>query len=222
MNAKAEKAQFDAHKTAADAHQALFDLKQSLTDKGAQGGYAPLDEFTKLAAEYLNIVDDVVTGGSDSLLSAEQGKVLQGRIDGIMELLESDDINLDTVQEIVNAIKEVETSLETILVNDLTTGGTTKALTAEMGKSLKALIDGLESNKVDKVAFDNHVAKSKIYDIGQLQVFKKLALNHVDYLATQQPGDYCIGFVYNNAEELEFISADYLGGDITLKSSYDI
>ena len=147
LNAKAEKAQFDAHKTAADAHQALFDLKQSLTDKGAQGGYAPLDEFTKLAAEYLNIVDDLVTGGSTALLSAEQGKVLKGQIDAINLILTSDDINLDTVQELVNAIKEVETSLETILVNDLTTGGTTKALTAEMGKSLKALIDALYSNE---------------------------------------------------------------------------
>lgn len=65
-------------------------------------------------------------------------------------------------------------------------------------------------------------AKVKVYDIGQMQVFKKLPPDHVDYLATQQPGDYCVGFVYNEAEELEFISADYLGGDVTLKSSYNI
>ena len=162
LNAKAEKSQFDGHKTAADAHQALFDLKQSLTDKGAQGGYAPLDEFTKLAAEYLNIVDDLVTGGSDGLLSAEQGKVLQDKIDAINLLLTSDDVNLDTVQELVDAIKEVETSLESILVNDLTTGGVTKALTAEMGKSLKALIDGLDSNKVDKVAGKSLLSDTEI------------------------------------------------------------
>ncbi|MFV8364828.1 hypothetical protein [Flavobacterium sp. XS1P27] len=146
LNAKAEKAQFDAHKTSEDAHQALFELKQSLTDKGAQGGYAPLDEFTKLAAEYLNIVNDFVTGGSEALASAETVKILKGQIDAITLILTSDDINLDTVQELVDAIKNVESYLETILVNDLTTGGTTKALTAEMGKELKILIEQLSND----------------------------------------------------------------------------
>ncbi|MES2238848.1 MAG: SGNH/GDSL hydrolase family protein [Bacteroidota bacterium] len=143
LNAKAEKTQFDAHKTANDAHQALFELKQSLTEKGEANGYVPLNELVKIASQYLDIVDDLVTGGSTALLSAEQGKVLQERIDAINLILTSDDVNLDTVQELVDAIKTVETSLQTILVNDLTTGGTTKALTAEMGKSLKALIDAL-------------------------------------------------------------------------------
>lgn len=148
LNAKAEKAQFDAHKTSADAHQALFDLKQSLTDKGAQGGYAPLDEFTKLAAEYLNIVDDVVTGGSDALASAETVKTLNGYINTINGILFSDNVNMDTVQEIVDTIEGVQSYLDTILVDDFTTGGVTKAATAERVKVLKSLVDGLESSKV--------------------------------------------------------------------------
>jgi hypothetical protein len=143
LAAKTENTQFNAHKVATDAHKELFDLKQSLTDKGAQGGYAPLNEFTKLASAYLDIVDDLVTGGSTSVASAETVKTLKNSIDGINTLLTSNDLNLDTVQEIVDAIKTVQLSLTSILVNNLTSGGTTKALTAEMGKTLKGLIDAL-------------------------------------------------------------------------------
>ncbi|WP_291122808.1 hypothetical protein [Flavobacterium sp. UBA6046] len=141
--AKASQAVVDAHLIAADAHAALFAAKEDKTNKGAANGYAPLDNFSKVLSQYLMIVDDLVTGGSTNLLSAEQGRLLQVQIVAINTLLTSNDINLDTVQEVVDAIKTVQTSLSTILVNDLTTGGTTKALTAEMGKTLKALIDGL-------------------------------------------------------------------------------
>ena len=141
LNAKTENDQFNAHKVAVDAHADLFEGKQSVDQKGVAGGYVPLNEFSKIAFEFLSIVNNLTTGGTTSLLSAEQGVVLQTQIDAINTLLTSNDINLDTVQEIVDAIKTVETSLETILVNDLTTGGTTKALTAEMGKILKGLID---------------------------------------------------------------------------------
>ena len=91
----------------------------------------------------LNAINDLVTGGIYSFLSAEQGKVLKTQIDAINTLLTSDNINLDSVQEIVDAIETVQISLSTILVNNLTTGGTTKALTAEQGKTLKGLIDAL-------------------------------------------------------------------------------
>lgn len=91
----------------------------------------------------LAAINDLVTGGIYDFLSAEQGKVLKTQIDNINTLLASDNVNLDNVQELVDAIETVQLSLSTILVNDLTTGGTTKALTAEMGKTLKGLIDGL-------------------------------------------------------------------------------
>lgn len=70
---------------------------------------------------------------------------IEGKINGIQTILNSNDVNLDTVQEIVTFIKQTETELQNILVNDLTTGGTTKALTAEQGKVLKGLIDALTS-----------------------------------------------------------------------------
>jgi hypothetical protein len=152
LDAKAEKSLFDAHKIDKTAHVDLFEAKEDKNKKGVAGGYAPLNELTKLASQYLNIVNDLVTGGTTSILSAEQGKLLQTQINNINVLLASDNLNLDNIQEIVDTIETVQASLSTILVNDLTTGGITKALTAEMGKSLKALVDGLENSKVDKVA----------------------------------------------------------------------
>lgn len=151
LNAKAELSQLNGHFSDPNAHNELFDLKQDKSERGQANGYAPLNEFAQILAIYLDIVDDLVTGGSESLLSAEQGKVLQEQINSINLLLGSDDLNLDTVQEIVDAIKTIETSLGDILVNDLVTGGTTKALTAEMGVELKSLIDLVQTNLDNEV-----------------------------------------------------------------------
>ncbi|PWA05475.1 hypothetical protein [Flavobacterium laiguense] len=148
LNEKADAEALTNHVSDTAAHATLFGAKEDKNKKGVAGGYAPLDEFVKISSQYLSIVDDLVTGGSTSLLAAEQGKLLQTQINNINILLASDNVNLDNVQEIVDAIETVQASLSTILVNDLTTGGTTKALTAEMGKILKGLHDAL----VDVVA----------------------------------------------------------------------
>ena len=68
-------------------------------------------------------------------------KKLNDKILAIQTLLGSDNVNLDSLQELVDAIETLQTSLDTILVNDLTTGGITKALTAQQGVVLKGLID---------------------------------------------------------------------------------
>ena len=169
LNEKADAEAFDNHVVDAGAHADLFNAKEDKNQKGVAGGYAPLNNFTKLAIEYLNVVNDLVTGGVDSLLTAEQGKLLQTQIDNINVLLTSDNLNLDNVQELVDAIETVQTSLETILVNDLTTGGTTKALTAEMGKTLKGLIDGLNTNKVDKVAGERLITAAEIAKLAGIE-----------------------------------------------------
>ena len=82
---------------------------------------------------------------------------IQTQINAINTLLTSDNINLDTIQEIVDAIEIVQTSLNTILINNLTSGGVTKALTAEQGKVLKGLIDALTivvNLKMNKSVYD--------------------------------------------------------------------
>lgn len=152
LNAKVEKSQFDAHQTDENAHIAMFALKENKSEKGYPNGYVPLNAYGKILTDYLNVVNDLVTGGTESLLTAEQGKILQTQINAINTLLTSNDINLDTIQEIVDAIKSVQTWMNTILVNDLTSGGVTKALTAEMGKTLKGLVDTLTATVNSKMS----------------------------------------------------------------------
>lgn len=63
-----------------------------------------------------HIVDDVTTGGSGSVLSAEQGKVLKGLIDNLNTLVTSNDVSLDTLQEIVDFIKLNRSDLDALTI----------------------------------------------------------------------------------------------------------
>ena len=65
---------------------------------------------------------------------------------------EPDDGTIDRLSELVNAINANKDSIDALvadhvkkteIINDLTTGGTDKVLSAEQGKALKALIDNL-------------------------------------------------------------------------------
>lgn len=82
---------------------------------------------------------------------------LHSLITGLQELVKSDDVNLDTVQEIADYIKANRSDLTLIgtnkvgyedIVNNLTTAITVegKALDARQGKVLKDLIDVLTGN----------------------------------------------------------------------------
>ena len=59
--------------------------------------------------------------------------------------------------------------------------------------------------------------QSKIYENGQLQVFRKPGTPPDPTNPEPNPGDYCIGFV-----EGQFINAEYLGPDKTLLTSFNI
>jgi hypothetical protein len=144
LDQKANKSVVDNHLVDSQAHAAIFSLKEDVSKKGQANGYVPLDEFKKIASDYLNIVNNLTTNSGTSLLSASMGKALQGQIDNINSLLQTNGVNLEYVQQLIASIAEVQTSLATILVNNLTAGGVNKALTAEMGKELA-------NSKVDKV-----------------------------------------------------------------------
>lgn len=88
-------------------------------------------------------------------------------------------------------------------------------------------IDNILDEKADAEALTNHLndlhahadllTVSKIYQLGELQVFKVRNPEDVEYTEQQQAGDYCIGFVQG-----QFINANFLGGDKSLLSSYNI
>jgi hypothetical protein len=207
LNAKAEKAQFDAHKTDENAHVGLFDAKEDKTQKGVAGGYVPLNEFVKISNEYLTIINDLVTGGSTSLASAETVKMLKTQIDGINTLLTSDNVNLDSVQELVDAIETVQTSLSTILVNDLTTGGTTKALTAEMGKTLKGLIDILTTSVNGKQA--SLVSGTNLKTVGGVSLLGTGDIPVASSLVTLSDFNYSGGYTFGLTDANKIISQQY-------------
>ena len=61
------------------------------------------------------------------------------------------------------------------------------------------------------------VTQSKIYENGQLQVFRKPGTPPDPTNPEPNPGDYCIGFVEN-----QFINAEYLGPNKLSLTSYNI
>ena len=73
LGAKAEKSQLNEHTTNEYAHAELFLEKEDIVNKGIANGYLPLDEFYKITSQYMNIVNDLITGGESTLLSAQQG-----------------------------------------------------------------------------------------------------------------------------------------------------
>ncbi|WP_035644771.1 IPT/TIG domain-containing protein [Flavobacterium sp. ASV13] len=100
-------------------------------------------EFTNINAIKVDSYNALDYTDAGKALDARQGKILKDFINDINALLVSDNVNLNTIQKLVDAIEDVKASLDTILVNNLSSGGTTKALTAEMGKTL-------QNTKVDK------------------------------------------------------------------------
>lgn len=115
-------------------------------------GELEFSDINNIKVDSYNALDYIQEGKA---LDARQGKILKDLINNIKTLLASDNVNLNTVQKLVDAIETVQTSVTTMLVNDLTTGGTTKALTAEMGKTL-------QTNKVDKVAGERLINATEI------------------------------------------------------------
>ena len=129
--------------------------KTLITNENGELEYKDINE---IKIDSYNDLDYTVAGKA---LDARQGKVLKDLIDTINELLASDNINLNTVQKLADAIETVQSLLSTILVNDLTTGGTTKALTAEMGKLL-------QTSKVDKAAGERLINAAEITQLSNL------------------------------------------------------
>ena len=96
-------------------------------------GSKPLSDFAMKA----DIINDLTTGGTDKALSAEQGKALEGK--------KVDKVSTPASVYVTEGSKPLsEFAMKADIVNDLTTGGTDKALSAEQGKVL-------EGKKVDKI-----------------------------------------------------------------------
>ena len=99
-----------------------------------------------------NIINALNDTSTNKPLSAAQGKALKDMIDAINTLLSSDTTTLDTLQEVVDYIKNNKSLIDGItitkmaftdLVKNLTTNNDNLPLAASQGYALKAMIDAI-------------------------------------------------------------------------------
>lgn len=111
-----------------------------------------IDFLTQNKADKSDIIDNLTTNNSNQMLSARQGYRLNNMINDINALLKSDNVNLDTIQEIVNYIENNKDLIDSIMltkvnisdvIDNLTTTDSTKPLSANQGVILKEFIDAL-------------------------------------------------------------------------------
>lgn len=72
------------------------------------------------ALTHSDIIDNVTSTSANVPLSANQGKVLKGLIDSINTLLTSDNVELDTLQEVVDYIETNRTTLDSLAISNIT------------------------------------------------------------------------------------------------------
>jgi len=132
-----------------NVEDAIDNLNSRLEDVEENGGGISTDD----------IVNDLTTGGTDKALSAEQGKTLKTLVDGKQAALNFDSSPQALSNNPVTSkgIKEyVDGKLTTVtlnnipagsvnIVDDLTTGGSAKVLSAEQGK----VLDGNKQAKME-------------------------------------------------------------------------
>lgn len=75
-------------------------------------------KLDQISAGTVSIIDNLTSWGSDKALSAEQGKALKDLVDtanreiaAIKRILQSSDVNLDTIEEIITKIKAMDNAL---------------------------------------------------------------------------------------------------------------
>jgi len=99
-----------------------------------------LNNFTANGLLHTDVVDNVTSTAADVPLSANQGKILKDLINSINTLLTSDNVDLDSLQEVVDYIEANKDTLDNLGISNIS--GLQAALDAkqntEAGKGLSA------------------------------------------------------------------------------------
>ena len=99
-----------------------------------------LNNFTANGLIHADVVDVLTSTATDLPLSANQGKALKDLIDTINTLLASDNVDLDSLQEVVDFIEANKDTLDSLAISNI--AGLTAALNAKedsvVGKGLSA------------------------------------------------------------------------------------
>lgn len=124
-----------------------------------QGLQNVLDQIT---ANGVQLVDNLTSDDADKALAAKQGKALKtlidavsGKVTALETLVQSDDTDLDTIQEIVTKIKAVDNVL----------GGVSAVMDTKKAEAIQAAKDALDTKAAQlQAAIDAKVAKADIVD----------------------------------------------------------
>ena len=150
----------------ADQGKALKGLIDSLTSKvNNKADTATVNSQLGGKINTSAIKNDLTSGGASNVLSAEQGVAIKALIDNLTERIDAVEGGVpgDVSELIASKVPKSD------IVNDLTTGGATKVLSAEQGKTLKGLVDGKASkselaNKADTSQLASKIDSSAIID----------------------------------------------------------
>lgn len=136
--------------TAYSAQNAVHALNADFATKSQYDNAG--NQFITYYLKYIDIVDDLTSLETQKPLSAYQGKKLKDMIDTIQSIISSDDVSLDTIQEIVAYIKDNKADIDELLatkvnivdiIDNLTSTLSNKPLSANQGRVLKELIDAI-------------------------------------------------------------------------------
>lgn len=112
------------------------------------------DVISTTYVKHGQVVNALTSTDTTNPLSANQGRILKNYIDSINAILSSDEVDLDTIQEIVDYIQTNKSIIDylgenkidyTDIIDNLTTTTANKVLSANQGKVLKGLIDAIVS-----------------------------------------------------------------------------
>jgi hypothetical protein len=176
-------------------------VTQAIT--GLSGTYIAIDK----------IVNDVTTGGAGKVLSAEQGKTLKGLIDTLQSdfasvqtsfntLNNPDDVNFDTLKEIGDAIKRLDTLTGDIISNSDSDNSTTKAASSRRVFDLKQAVDAIFVPK--------SVFKTASYTLAADETIAYFTPSTVGVVATL-PTDAVVGreYVIHNLSEANVMTSSF-------------
>ncbi|MCC4211340.1 hypothetical protein [Leeuwenhoekiella parthenopeia] len=141
LDAKAEKQAFETHLNDAQAHNSLFNAK---VDKIAGKGLSTEDLTSELLAliqsalQRVDVQDLPDSPETELPASANQVRLLNVAVTNILNLLNSDDVTLDELQEVVDFIKANREDLQNLAIPNI--AGLVDALAAKVdvvaGKAL--------------------------------------------------------------------------------------
>ena len=142
------------------------DVELSASDVGARPN-TWMPSYSDVNADKAGTAQSLVSGHNTSTESHNDLRLELQRLAGIIsDVLDSDDVTLDEMHEIVAVIKANTTIIEAIttgkvnvsdIIDNLTTNVKDKPLSAAQGVALKALIDALGTGKLDATELTNAI-----------------------------------------------------------------